>query len=352
MKTTITILITIIVNLFSTANAYDLIKEVQTLFVFDDYHLHRAEIFFEAYDTSGPWQDDYFSADIYLRHAPNGDYQQNEGTLVDADGAWMPMTDENGDWQKYIGTLAVSYTDPEANRTYCSKTIYERYPSNFINPQPLEWPDYRCSSSPQICIHRNAPAKYQNSKLPICDPIEDPLIIDLGRDGINLGPKGRAVKFDYNGDSQYKLSQWVAVNGNEAFLALDQNHNGIVDDGTELFGRGWLHLEETLAEHGFEQLAQYDQPLLGGNGDGIISPKDNIWQQLSLWLDSNADGISTKNEMMSLAEYQLTKIKLDYKIRPNRTDKAGNEIPYWSKALGAKKHQVVDVFFKILESKP
>jgi hypothetical protein len=47
------------------------------------------------------------------------------------------------------------------------------------------------------------------------------------------------------------------------------------------------------ASHGFEELAQYDELMLGGNNDGVIDSQDSIWSSLSLWLDSNADGNST-----------------------------------------------------------
>ena len=331
------------------ANTSDLFKNIQANFVFEDYHLHRAEIFFEAYDTSGPWQDDFFSSDMTLRHAPNHYYQMSIGTLVDEDGVWIPMMDENGQWLRYSGSLVVSYFDNSPATSYCSRTVFERYPASLVNPEELDFSIDVCSTSPFMCIHHSVVQKADN-KMRVCDPLEDPLMIDLGRDGIKLGPRGRVVIFDYSGDGKAQLTQWVAIDGNEAFLVFDQNQNGIVDNGAELFGRGWLHLEQRLASNGFEQLKQYDHPLLGGNNDGYISKEDIVWSQLTLWLDSNADGISVASEMQPLSDYRLRNIELNFKSNLNRMDKAGNIIPYWSNAIGDKKHKIVDVFFKVLDN--
>ena len=65
-----------------------------------------------------------------------------------------------------------------------------------------------------------------------------PIVIDTRRDGIELGPAGRGVSFDVNADGFPDRVQWVRPGGDEAFLTLDRNRNGVVDDGSELFGVG------------------------------------------------------------------------------------------------------------------
>ena len=96
-----------------------------------------------------------------------------------------------------------------------------------------------------------------------------PIVVDTRRDGIELGPAGRGVSFDVNADGFPDYVQWVRPRGDEAFLTLDRNRNGLVDDGSELFGVGTPLLEGGTAPNGFIALAQYDQPLLGGNDDGV-----------------------------------------------------------------------------------
>ena len=178
-----------------------------------------------------------------------------------------------------------------------------------------------------------------------------PIVVDLNKDGVDLGPAGRGVSFDVNADGYPELVQWVRPRGDEAFIALDRNRNGVVDDGSELFGVGTPLFEGGNAANGFVGLAQYDQPLLGGNDDGMISREDAIWPELSMWLDSNADGVSTANEMRTPASLGLKSFGTIPKVR-RYIDAAGNSLPYWSWARTTrppKKAIMVDVFFLILK---
>lgn len=185
-------------------------------------------------------------------------------------------------------------------------------------------------------------------------PYMDPLIVDLGQDGIHLGQKGHGVMFDLYGTGTLVKSQWTAPQGNEAFLIYDKNGNGLVDSGLEMFTNyNPLILENRIAPNGFVDLAQYDQPILGGNDDGLISDDDQIWQELLLWLDKNADGVATLNEMLKLADVGLTRLNTIPKDN-NRQDPAGNRLPLWAWAKadnvqGNSKFKMVDVFFKALD---
>jgi hypothetical protein len=178
-----------------------------------------------------------------------------------------------------------------------------------------------------------------------------PIVIDTRRDGIDLGPAGRGVSFDVNADGFPDLVQWLRPRGDEAFLALDRNRNGLVDDGSELFGVGTPLLEGGTAANGFIGLAQYDQPLLGGNDDGVISRADAIWPELSLWLDANADGVATRAEMRRPDSFGLTSFGTIPKVR-RYIDAAGNSLPYWAWAGSARRERaiMVDVFFLQLDA--
>ena len=82
----------------------------------------------------------------------------------------------------------------------------------------------------------------------------------------------------------------------------------LIDDGAELFGVGTpLVLEGRNAPNGFVGLAQYDSRQLGGNDDGLITEADAIWPQLRIWVDANADGVSTADEMRTLKSFGLTR---------------------------------------------
>ena len=178
-----------------------------------------------------------------------------------------------------------------------------------------------------------------------------PIVIDLGNDGIHLGEAGVGVYFDVNADGVRDHVQWVRRGGDEGFLALDRSGNGIVDDGAELFGVGTpLILEGRSAPNGFVGLAQYDSRQLGGNDDGLITDADAIWPQLRMWVDLDADGVSTLQEMRTLGSLGITALETIPKLR-KYFDEAGNVIPYWAWAMQrARPGRVlmVDVFFRQL----
>jgi hypothetical protein len=178
-----------------------------------------------------------------------------------------------------------------------------------------------------------------------------PIVIDLRNDGIKLGRAGVGVHFDVNADGVRDHVQWVRPGGDEGFLALDRSGNGLVDDGAELFGVGTpMILEGRNAPNGFVGLSQYDSRSLGGNDDGLITEADAIWRQLRIWLDVNADGVSTYDEMRTLGSYGITALETIPKIRKH-VDEAGNQIPYWAWATQRTKPGrtlMVDVFFVVL----
>ncbi len=132
---------------------------------------------------------------------------------------------------------------------------------------------------------------------------------------------------------------------------MDRTGNGLIDDGAELFGVGTpLVLEGRSAPNGFVGLAQYDSRQLGGNDDGLITEADAIWPQLRIWVDLDADGVSTRSELRTLRSYGITALQTIPKIR-KYFDEAGNVIPYWAWAM--RKAQpgrvlMVDVFFRQL----
>jgi hypothetical protein len=175
-----------------------------------------------------------------------------------------------------------------------------------------------------------------------------PIVIDIGRDGIELGAAGVAVNFDVDNNGIPNHVQWVKPGGDEAFLAVDRNDNGVVDNGGELFGVGTpLVFEGTNAPNGFVGLAQYDSIELGGNDDGYITRDDTIWPSLRLWRDVNADGMSTPDEMFTLERFGITSLETIPKFG-KRFDAAGNILPYYAWAATTsrpRKTLMVDVFF-------
>ena len=93
----------------------------------------------------------------------------------------------------------------------------------------------------------------------------DPLVINLNGNAAQLTNNRQA--FDLNSDGQTEKIAYAT--GDSAFLALDKNNNGKIDDGSELFG--------PRSGSGFAELAEYDE-----NNDGVIDESDSIFNQLVL----------------------------------------------------------------------
>ena len=112
-------------------------------------------------------------------------------------------------------------------------------------------------------------------------PLCDPLVINLNGNIPELSDQ--TFKFDIDGDGQEdEISRLGAGSG---FLALDKNGDGIINDGSELFG--------TKSGNGFADLAAYDT-----DHNGFIDEGDAIWDKLRIWvMDENGN-----RQLYSLAE--------------------------------------------------
>lgn len=128
---------------------------------------------------------------------------------------------------------------------------------------------------------------------------QDPLILDLDGNGIDITSLETGRIFDINGDGTQDRTAWVT--GNDALLALDRNHDGVINDGTELFG------DQNGAKDGFAELAKYD-----GNKDGRINRDDDVFSSLVLL---RADGTMTNVTDAGITAIDLTFITpLDQKL--------------------------------------
>jgi len=109
----------------------------------------------------------------------------------------------------------------------------------------------------------------------------DPLVINLSGNIADLSDQ--TFLFDLDGDGQEdEINRLAAGSG---FLALDKNGDGVINDGTELFG--------AKSGNGFADLAAYDT-----DHNGFIDEGDEIWNRLKIWvMDEKGE-----RQLYSLAE--------------------------------------------------
>ncbi|MBI4911400.1 MAG: hypothetical protein HY823_01570 [Acidobacteria bacterium] len=123
---------------------------------------------------------------------------------------------------------------------------------------------------------------------PVSQP-KDPLLFDLDGRGPQTTGEAGSVLFDLQGEGQAQRTSFVQ--GGSAFLALDRNGNGVIDNGLELFG------DQHGAQDGYEELRRFD-----GNLDGRIDGQDAVFRSLSLLF---ANGSTLALQDAGIASIQL-----------------------------------------------
>ena len=102
----------------------------------------------------------------------------------------------------------------------------------------------------------------------------DPLVINFDGTAAEL----TSDRFTFDLDADGRTDQIAMLAPGSAYLAFDKNGDGVINDGTELFGPS--------TGDGFGELADYDD-----DGNGWIDEGDDIFRGLRLW-SQRPDGTS------------------------------------------------------------
>ena len=172
----------------------------------------------------------------------------------------------------------------------------------------------------------------QIQKLNLCDP----LVINLN-DNV-AGLSDQTFFFDIDADGvKDEISELSKGSG---YLALDKNGDGIINDGSELFG--------TKSGNGFKELSAYDD-----DGDGWIDEDDEVWSKLKIWTKDEAG----KDILLTLKEagvgaINLQSAKTNFSLNDDKNNTRGvirntGIFLYENGNVGTVQHQDVNRYSKL-----
>ena len=185
-----------------------------------------------------------------------------------------------------INALQLSVSDGAAATDQAGFGLTYDYSETFIDEESMQFSatgSVRLASgetidfSTELMMHREFRST-ASMHLQIGDPI-DPLAINFSGGAIELNDE-KHFAFDLDSDGQQE--RLAHLGANSAFLALDRNGDGVINNGSELFG--------PQSGQGFDELAAFD-----ADGNGWIDEADSVYEQLRFW-NPQSDTLATMQE--------------------------------------------------------
>ena len=165
-----------------------------------------------------------------------------------------------------------------------------------------------------------------------------PIVLDLNGDGVKTLSIADGVKFDLLADGKNINTGWVSHD--DGLLVLDRNSDGVVNDGSELFGSATKLANGQAAHDGYTVLRTYDT-----NQDNVVDKSDAIWDTLKVWVDGNSDGLTGVGELRTLDSLGIKKLNLNAAVGTDKDN--GNLlglVASYETTAGAT-HAAADVWF-------
>lgn len=187
-----------------------------------------------------------------------------------------------------------------------------------------------CSSGPSVASLDQALCNCDAEIPPCC--CTSPILIDVSGDGFRLTSWADGVEFAPGPGFHPSARAWTAAGSDDAWLVLDRDGDGVISDGSEMFGNATLQLQPEppagTLRNGFLALAPYDD-----DTNGAIDEHDAVFADLRLWQDVDHDGVSQPWELRTLPELGVAGISLAY-TEARETDQHGNSFRYKAAVYG------------------
>lgn len=145
------------------------------------------------------------------------------------------------------------------------------------------------SFSLDVVLHREERSFTSSSRIQAV--LKDPLVVNYGTSSARLTTDKQGFDLDSDGS----LEQINFLQNGSAFLALDKNGDGRINDGRELFG--------AQSGNGFADLAAYDE-----DQNQVIDENDGVFASLRLF---NRDG-GGQDQLFTLKEKDVGAILLQH----------------------------------------
>ena len=167
-----------------------------------------------------------------------------------------------------------------------------------------------------------------------------PLAIELYGEELLTTSVEDGVSFDMDGDGMAEQTAWLKKGS--GFLVWDKNGDGMVNDGTEMFGEATVMSDGKRAENGVEALKDLDS-----DNNNIINQYDELWGELRIWHDENSNGKTEEGELSLLSDWDIQSISLDF-AEINLKDEADNKILFESEVVleNGERRKVADIDFQ------
>lgn len=147
---------------------------------------------------------------------------------------------------------------------------------------------------------------------------KDPLVINFNGTAAQLTD----TKFSFDLDSDGNAEKISFVGAGSGFLALDKNGNGIIDNGSELFG--------TQSGNGFADLSAYDI-----DKNSWIDENDAIYSKLQVWSKDTAG----ENTLSALAKLNIGALYLGNVTTPFDLKNSTNNLQGQVRSSGIYVHE-------------